>query len=62
MSASAAALEFKVEFSFKSKQLRTVKWCLTSHNNMHRHNNINYTTVCTIHNTHSTLCYVGMYW
>ena len=29
--ASAAALEFKVEFSFKSKQLRTVKWCLIYH-------------------------------
>ena len=43
--ASAAALEFKVEFSFKSKQLKTVKWCLTSHNHMYHHNNINYTTV-----------------
>ena len=33
--ASTAALEFKVEFSFKSKQLRILKWCLTSRDHMH---------------------------
>ena len=45
MPASAAALEFKVEFSLKSKQLKTVKWSYS-----------NSMLVCRIYQS-----YVGVY-